>query len=173
MKKELPNYVFERAHEKFYLLTEFDVIFNKRFTDSLVAFMSKKSNKDIYINLELHDEYELYVPKEIVLSSAEELNNFYEMKTNLDSNEVFYYMFNFFISDCTKSWEIYVSLENELSIIGCSNELNSLFEIIFNPYEEESLDKKYKIIGDKFCDDGERKFFFNSLDRNYNFNNNV
>ncbi|MNR19135.1 hypothetical protein D3C85_1359030 [compost metagenome] len=94
------------------------------------------------------------------------------MGTNVNGNELLYYMINFFINDSSKLWEIYVSIENELSIIGCSNQINSLFEVIFNPYGDESLEQKYKIIGDMFNDEKSKLEFIESLEKNYHFSDN-
>lgn len=171
MDKELPEYIFKKNYDSFYLLTEFDIVFNKKFTEKLNVFSKKTDSKKLSINLEVPLEYSSLVPNKIELIDSDNLDDFYEMGTDVDGNELLYYMINFFINDSSGLWEIYVSIENEISIIGCSNQISSLFEVIFNPYEEESLKQKYKIISDMFSNEKVKIEFIESLERNYKFSN--
>jgi len=169
MNKELPEYIFKKNYDSFYLLTEFDIVFNQNFTEKLNIFCNKIDSKKLSIKLEIPLEYNSLVPNRIELIDSNNLDDFYKMGTNVNGTELLYYMINFFIDDNSGLWEIYVSIENELSIIGCSNEISSLFEVIFNPYKEESLEKKYKIIGDMFSDEKSKIEFIESLEENYKF----
>jgi hypothetical protein len=171
MNKELPEYIFKKNYDSFYLLTEFDIVFNKKFTEKLNIFCKKIGSAKLSINLDVPLEYNLLVPNRIELINSNNLDDFYEMGTNVNGNELLYYMINFFIDDNSGLWEIYISIENEISIIGCSNQISSLFEVIFNPYEEESLEQKYKIITDMFSSEKVKIEFIESLERNYKFSN--
>lgn len=169
MSKELPHYIFKKNYDNFYLLTEFDIIFNEKFTKNLNTFCKKIGSEKLSIKLEVPVEYKSLVPNKIELTDSNNLGDFYEMSTNVNGTELFYYMINFFINDNSELWEIYVSLEKELSIIGCSKQISSIFEVIFKPYEDESVNQKYKIIGDMFNDEKSKLVFIESLERNYKF----
>lgn len=169
MTNELPDYIFKKDYDSFYLLTEFDIIFNDKFTKNLNTFCKRIDSEKLSIKLEVPLEYNSLVPNKIELTDSNNLDDFYEMGTNVKGTELLYYMINFFINDSSELWEIYVSLENELSIIGCSKQISSLFEVIFNPYKEESLEQKYKIIGDMFNDEKLKLKFIESLEKNYHF----
>lgn len=172
MKKELPYYVFDKKYEYFYLYTEFDILFNKEFTKKLEKFSQKIGVGNLSIDLEVPKEYSSLIPNRIDISKEINLDNFYEITLNINGNDLSYYMMNFFICDDSMQWEIYVSLENELSIFACSKEINSLLEVIFSPYAEENIEQKYKIIGDMFGNEELKLKFIESLEQNYNFSNN-
>ncbi|TPG38202.1 hypothetical protein [Flavobacterium pectinovorum] len=169
MIKELPDYIFNKNYDNFYLLTEYDIIFNEKFTKNLNIFCKRLNSEKLLIKLEVPLEYNSLVPNRIELTDSSNLSNFYEMSANVNEAGLMYYMLNFFINDSSELWEIYVSLENELSVIGCSKEISSLFEVLFNPYKDESVQLKYKIIGDMFDDEELKILFIESLERNYKF----
>jgi hypothetical protein len=121
----------------------------------------------LLIQLDIPVENEYKITNTIEIFKPESLNSFYGMQ--IASGGLYYYMIDFFISDESKLWEIYVSLENELSIIGCSNKAGSTFELIFKPYEDESLRTKYKLVTDMFSDEHLKKQFIYSLEENYHF----
>lgn len=172
MLKELPNYVFNKSYDCFYLLTEFDIIFNTEFTKKIHILLKKNGSDNLSIDLEVPKEYDSLVPKKIEISKKNGLDSFYEMGLDINGSMLSYYMMNFFVHDDSMTWEIYVSLENELSIFACTKEISSLFEIIFTPYAEEDIEQKYKIIGDMFTDKKTRLDFADSLEKNYHFRNN-
>jgi hypothetical protein len=169
MKRDLPNYVFEKKYDNFYLLTEFDVIFNDEFTKKIDLLLKKIGTNEIIIELEIPLSYQSVVPNKVQIPKPISLNNFYEMKKVVNKTDLFYYMFNFFISDESKLWKIYVSLEKEISILACLNEENSTFKSIINPYKEENLEQKYKIISDMFGTPNDKKEFIDNLEHNYGF----
>lgn len=162
------KYVFQKSYDNFYLFTEFDVIFNDEFTEKLNVFYTKINGENLSIKIDVPSQYQHSVPNTMDISNPYNLKKFYEMKTH-DKDNLSYYMLNFFISDNSNLWEIYVSLENELSIIACSEKVCSLFEVVFKPYENENIDQKYKIITDMFGNDIDKKLFIESLEEIYHF----
>ena len=171
MKKELPNQVFYKKYDNFYLFTEFDIIFNDSFYEKLIFFIKKIKSNKLYFKLEnsLQETTSLVKNIKYINPTKDIIKKFYEMEIEVNNKKIPIYCLNHFIIDDSHKWEVYVSLENELSIIGCSNSIKSLFETIFKPYKEENLDVKFKIIGDMFSDENTRKNYISTLQKNYNF----
>lgn len=169
MNKELPNYVFEKAYDKFYLLTEFDIIFNRSFTQKFDVFLKRMKFNKLLVELQLPSSYKLKGKNIIEVDTAYKLDDFFNEELLVNDSKIPLFMINLFIRDTSKLWEIYVSSEHELSIIGCHEVVSPLVEETINPYKEEDLDKKIKIIGDMFNDKSEKDIFFDRLSTNYNF----
>lgn len=168
MYKELPEYVFNKKYDFFYLLTEYDIIFNQSFTNKMLNLLNEINTTEVIINLQVPEVYKSSVNEKIIINSKN-LNDFYEMEAIIGKKKIPYYMINFFINDDSKNWEIYTSLENEVGIIACSNKLKFYFDNIFDPYCDENLNKKIKIIGDMFSDEKTKLEFFQQLEKNYKF----
>lgn len=166
MKNELPKYIFKKKYDKFYLLTEYDIVFNHDFTLKFNNFLKTIGYKELTIELDIN---QIVVPRNIVITNPIKLDEYYETDVSINETLVPLYMINFFIYDNSRLWEIYVSIEHELCIIGCNDNVNSILEIVVNPYEEESIEQKIKIIGDKFKDPNVKKEYINLLEKNYNF----
>ncbi|WP_323028509.1 hypothetical protein [Gelidibacter japonicus] len=165
----IPDYVFKNKYENHFLLTEFDIIFNEEFTHNLNIFFKKLGSKKMLIKLEVPIEYDALISSYFEFDDPEGLREFYEMSTLINGTELFYYMMNFFIKDDTNLWEIYVSIEHELSIIGCLNRINFLIGFVLNPYGNEDLHRKMTIISDKFNNEISKIEFIESLEKNYQF----
>jgi hypothetical protein len=172
MIKELPNQVFSKEYDNFYLFTEFDIIFNEIFYEKLNLFMSEIDCNKLLIRIDemsLNNLPTFNKSFKFECPDKNTLKGFYERELVIDDRNVPIYCLNHFIYDEKGGWEIYVSLENEMSILGCSNNLKSVFVNLFEPYKEESLQTKLKIIGDRFSDKKIRDDFFCDLGRNYKF----
>ncbi len=171
MEKELPNQVFDKQYDNFYLFTELDVIFNNNFYEKLIFFMEKINSNKMFFKIEDSIQGITSIAKkmEYVNPSKNDLIQFYEMELEVDNKKTPIHCLNHFIFDNSYEWQLYISLENELSIFGCDNSIKSLFENVFKPYEEEKLNVKYKIIGDMFSDEKSRELFVNTLQKTYNF----
>ena len=166
MKNQLPEYVFEKKFDKYYLQTEFDIIFNEFFSRKLNTFLEHINYKNLSIKLDIDNRDSI----PIKILSPLQLNEVYDMEILIGSENVPLFMIDFFISDNFRKWEIYVSLENELSIIACDNEVSCMLEVILKPYEDEDFEQKCKIIGDKFDNKKFKNDFINILKNNYKFN---
>lgn len=147
MIKELPELVFNKRYDNFFLLTEFDVIFNEDFYKELISFIKELGANKLFFSLEdLTDNISSATKRiEFINVSVEELKKFYEMHVEFNEKTIPIHYINHFIYDDSHQWEIYVSRENELSIFGCDDKIKTLFFDIFKPYQEETLHIKYKI----------------------------
>ena len=63
MKNELPKYIFNKKYDKFYLLTEYDIVFNHDFTLKFNNFLAKNCKPSIYRALEKRVESQVIIMK--------------------------------------------------------------------------------------------------------------
>lgn len=170
-KKEIPNFVFTREYDYYFLFTEFDIVFNEEFYKSFYLFLKKLRSDKLTIRLDdLSISQEFYdIKKEYIynLPSSKQIELFH----NLNINNVPIYNINHFIIDSTNEWEIFVSIENELSIFAVNKVIFEIFKNIFKPYQEESLDVKLNVISGQFVDEIYKNQFIKALISNYKFNN--
>lgn len=167
-KREVPNFVFEKAYDYYFLFEEFDIVFDDEFYNNFKIFLKKINSNKLIIRFDdlswlpkTHN-----INKEYVYDSpfSNEIELFHSL--NIDNIEV--YNINHFISDNNHQWEIFVSIENELAIVAVNKDILDIFKTIFNPYKEESLDVKLNIIGGQFRDGVYKNQFIKALIKNYN-----
>lgn len=170
MIKKLPNYIFEKQYDNYFLLTELDIIFNYQFYYDFIEFFNESGNENLIFELERINDIEIsnmfFKYKNPKVSDFEE---FYETEVKLNDKNVLNHFLNHFIYGELKNWEIYISPEYEMSIFACNNQIVDKFSSIIKPYHEESFNTKVKIIGDMFTDENTRKVFFTNLFNNYFF----
>lgn len=170
MKKiEIPNLVFTKNYDFYFLYCEFDVVFNEEFYENFNVFFKSTGSDRLIIRLEDLSEYENFrdLKKEYIYNSAScnEIESFH----NLIIKNIEVYNINHFILDNTHQWEIFVSIENELAIFAVNKNLIEAFKTIFKPYKDEPLSLKFKIISDQFNNEASKKHFISELDKNYKF----
>lgn len=166
-KNEIPDYVFTKKYDYYFLTTEFDIVFSNDFYTKFNLFLSEINSEKLVICLhnicssnidELQNEYIYELPNSNALKAYHEL----------EIGNVPIYVINHFISDNNYEWEIYVSFQFELSIIAVNKNLVELFTKIFKPYEEEGLNTKIRIISGQFIENY-KSIFIAELMKNYNF----
>src|SRR5690606_14959020 len=96
------------------------------------------------------DQFNKLIPQFLEYSKPSELEDFYELSVTINGNKIYYYWMNFFIRDDTYLWEVYVSSQNEICIIGCEQRIRFLCEYMLHPYKYDGLQKKYEIIAGMF-----------------------
>lgn len=172
-KSKLPDLVFNKDYGNYYLYSEYDIIFNESFYSKIISLINSLKSNFLFIKINDFDEQN-NIPKILEYKSPKitDIQSFYEMEVNIKDNAFPLHCIDHYIYDENKEWEIYISIENEISIFGCNDTLKSLFEVIFAPYKEESLEIKYKIIGDMFNNETSRLEFIKSLEKTYNFSKN-
>lgn len=170
MINQLPNFIFKKAYDNYFLFTEFDIIFNENFYDRLIKFLNNIKSNKLFFELERFDNTDmskaLFEYENPTITTFEE---FYTTKVEFDDKNVLTQFFNHFIYSDVKSWGIYISPEFEMSILACDSEYLDVFLKIFKPYMDEDFHTKVKIIGDMFSDSKTRKMFFDKLNQNYIF----
>ena len=81
--KELPEYVFKKKYDFFYLLTEYDIIFNQSFTNKILNFLNEINTTEVIINLQVPEVYKSSIDEKIILNSKC-VHDFYEMQAIID-----------------------------------------------------------------------------------------
>jgi len=76
---------------------------------------------------------------------------------------------DYLINDKSGFWQAYVSDAYEFCILGCTAEVNSLFRKLFRPYEDTSLEEKYRSITNARINSEE---FVNYLETNFRISKN-
>lgn len=160
-KPQIPSYIFNKKYYSHFLYTEFDVVFNNSFYEKMVLLITSISTKEI----EFYSEEKKY---KINISNPT-IFDFIIFYDDCFENDVPLYYTNHYIKDKESKWELYVSVENELSIFACEKEILYTFSLIFEPYKNETLDTKYKVITDMFSDKECKQNFIDSLENNYHF----
>lgn len=170
-KKEIPEFVFKKHYDYYFLFTEYDIVFNEIFYSKFDFFLSELESKKI--NICLQDIPEHINNENFKREYNYTLPNFEVLKTFHESevNNVPIYNINHFITDNTLNWEIFISIENELSIFGINKNLIKKFNQIYKPYKDESLEVKVSVIGGQFVDENYKKQFIEQLIKNYSLNN--
>jgi len=79
---------------------------------------------------------------------------------------------DYLIKNKMGNWEAYVSDQFEISIFGCSNEINEKFIKLFNPYKESSLYEKYTTIWNAHSKN-DIKDFIEYFENSFNFSKNT
>lgn len=169
MIKELPGFVHRCNYSHFYIFLDNEVIQNRRFNASLKQFSTFIDGDVIMFELIVPENSQKYVPENIIpipnkLSIP--LDYFYDLHINENNNLLYYYFFNFFITDKTKSWEIYCSSTIGIAVAACNEDVNSKFLEFLNPYKELTLEMKLEEI-DFPGSDHEKSRFIETLRFNY------
>lgn len=175
MKKHLPNYVFKKKYDFFYIFSDSEVILNDFFSKKLEFFLNENKSGEIIFEIELPFQQESFPSKKVIRiknPNKVTINEFYEKEFEINGDRLVLCLFDYFMHDNSNLWEGYVSSNNDICIIGCNNEINSLFEVIFAPYQEENLEQKYKGIGGILENEKSKKEFIESLEKNYHFSDN-
>jgi hypothetical protein len=171
MIKELPNFVHRSNYSQYYLFLDTEIIENKKFNKKLKEFSQYIDGNEVTFELLVPECSKKYIQNSIISipnSKSKSLDSFYEIYVNQDSNVLYYYFFNFFITDKTKTWEIYCSSTHGIAIAGCCEGVNSLFLELIKPYEK--LNAKMKLEEFEFpSNDDVRKKFIETLCLNYEF----
>lgn len=171
MKNELPNFVHRSNYSHYYFFLDEEIIENKQFSEKLKQFSKCIDGDNITFELVVPEITQKYVGNRIFSfpnSQPISLDSFYELHVNLDDNILYYYFFNFFITDNTRTWEIYCSSTHGIAIAACCEEVNLIFLEFIKPYEK--LTAKMKLEEFKFPDnDHVRGNFIKTLCLNYIF----
>lgn len=167
-RQQIPNLVFRKNYYRYFLFTEFDVIFNNSFYNRIISLIKTIETSEITIFSEENTNKDRSFQINIIKPNEDDLIKFYD--TFFEDGTPMYCV-NHFIKDKNSKWEIFVSIENELSIFACQKEIINEYNLIFEPYKNESLIIKYKIITDMFSDVLHRENFIELLEKNYSFSN--
>jgi hypothetical protein len=162
-----PDYIFKKKYDAHFIQTEYDIIFNVKFAQRIFELSRNLNSENIIIQIDTVQDDNFKYLKKLIYKSVDDFMSFYDKNAKSNSSEFLICMMDFSISDESNSWEIFVSAENELSILGCSDSILKMFREIVAPYNEESLLKKLKIIGDRFQDINDSVNFTNKLVNNY------
>ena len=57
MKEKIPNYVFKKKYDCFFLFLDSEVIMNHNFTEKLLCFLKETNTEKLEIELDLPFEY--------------------------------------------------------------------------------------------------------------------
>lgn len=167
--KEIPNFVFTREYDYYFLFTELDIVFDYYFYENFDVFLKKIGSEKLIIRFDDISEFQNIkkLKKEYVYDLP--LSNQLEQFHNLIIEDLPIFNINHFILDNNHQWEIFVSMENELSIFAVNKNLIEAFEAIFKPYKDEPLSLKFKLISDQFNNEKTKKRFISDLDESYKF----
>lgn len=171
MEKDLPKMVFNKFYENFYLYTEFDIIFNDKFYENLTLLIEKLDCERLIFRV-IESNSLIISPDsnfEYLKPTKESLRAFYELQIGANGKQTKIFYLDHFLSDESQAWAIYVSLRHEIGIFACEDKIKSLFTSIFKPYTDISVNRLYKIIGDRYNDDRKKEEFLNELEKNYHF----
>ena len=159
-------------YTNYYLFLDTEIIYKDDFSEKLSIFMKNLKSKNLTIKVRLPKEGYLVFPDpiEILNPNVEALSDFYQKELRHDNhNSLPICMFDYNMYDESGTWEVYVSFNQEFAVFGCNDDVNSLFNVIFQPYSEESLEEKYDWIKSRFADDFSKNKFINDLESTYNF----
>lgn len=170
-KKEIPNFVFKRDYDYYYLYTELDIIFNEQFYENFNTFIREVLTESLIIRLDDISKFPNFINFKLEHLFTKPFNNELKLFHQSEINDFPIFYINHFVYDNSFQWEIFISVENEISIIGVDKSVNEIFKNIFEPYKDESIDVKLKIITDQFVDLSLKTQFINELKENYKFGN--
>lgn len=168
---DITKNLFQKEFKYYYLFLESEVLLNPEFSQQLELFIKTIKSGRLHININFPPEYKFIIESRVNIDDpiSASLNNFYNLEFHLGQNMVPLYAFDYFVTDNTGVWELYVSSNNELCIFGCDENVNSAFEVIYEPYGEETLSAKYEFLKLRFNDEAASEDFIAQLESNFHF----
>ena len=171
MKEYPPKNVFNKNFEFNYLYSDSDIVGNDEFANKLFDFVKTLKSNFLVFEILSPERYNNLFEKKIIIDeiTAQKIIDTFDYKSNCDSELYPLFVFSFYIYDSTEKWKIYASKDYEIAIFGCDKSINSLLEILFKPYEEESLEQKLSWVTDRFTLKADKIFYIKELEKNYCF----
>lgn len=172
--KELPDFTLRKKYDCYYLFSDSEITNRKEFSDKLNTFISLSDSKYANIELIVPPETEYLIEKKNFKLPTNEISSLYDfyriyVPIKNTSSIISLYGFNYHLFDNEGKWEAYSSQCSELFIVGCNEEINSLFYVLFNPYDEITLQQKYKDVTSMFRNESDKQEYIKLLELNYNF----
>jgi hypothetical protein len=172
MEKYPPNNVFDKSFGFNYLYSNSDIIWNDDFSSKLFEFTKALNSEELIFEILNPEEYNHLFEKKIVINNitTQQIINVYDINSKIDIELYPLLTFSFYIYDNTDRWRIYASDSYEIGIFACDKKVNSLYEVIFKPYAEESLKQKNSLVSSRLFEEY-KKEYINELEENYKFSN--
>ncbi len=170
MEKYPPKNVFDKIFDFNYLYSESDIICNEEFSSKLFEFTKALKSESLIFEVLNPKEYDYLFENKIVMNNitAQKIMEVYEMKSKINPELYPFSTFSFYIYDNTEKWRIYASDSYEIGIFTCEKSINSLYEVIFKPYEDVSLGQRFIWVSGRLFEEY-RKEYIDELEKNYNF----
>ena len=174
MEKYPPDNIFDENFDFNYLYSESDIIWNNEFSSKLFEFTKALKSEFLVFEILNPEEYNHLFEKKIIINNitTQQITDVYNINSKVDPELYPLFVFSFYIYDNTKKWRIYASEDYEIGIFGCEKSVNSLYEVIFKPYAEESLTQKNSLVSSRLFEQY-RNEYIEKLEENYKFSNHM
>lgn len=171
---ELPGFVLRKKYDYYYLFSDSEITNRKEFSDKLNTMISLSDSKYANIELIVPTETEYLIEKKKFKIPNIEINSLYDfygihIQIKNTTNIISLHDFDYYLFDNEGKWEAYSSECREFFIFGCNKDVNSLFYVLFNPYDEILLPQKYVDVTSMFREESYKNDYVKALEDNYHF----
>jgi len=171
MYSKLPKYILRKKFKNLFLFFDSEIYYRELFNKNIQEFSDKTGGKEVIVevmNFKLFEEYKKYSIIKIPNTNKKSLEILEEIPL-IDDKFVGDLLGDYYIYDDTKEWEFFVSILDEVAVFGCNDDILPIFMDIFQPYKEDTLEDKLRMIYGCCSSEKNRKKFIEKLCANYKF----